>query len=108
MKKFKNTLQKGSVRYVVFKEENIWYAVGLEFNIVESGDDPKVVLFNLLEAIRGYVKSFAKIHARPHMLNQKTDEEYEKLWESLIAPEKKNFIKFPYEIFTYGTQITYA
>ncbi|RJQ30802.1 hypothetical protein C4572_03505 [Candidatus Parcubacteria bacterium] len=104
MEKFKNTMQKGSVRYVVFKEEDSWYAVGLEFNIVESGDDPQMVLFNLFEAIKGYVKSFTKAHARPHMLNQKTNEEYEKMWKNLTRGNDKP-IKSPYEIYTFGKQL---
>ena len=79
----KNTLQKGSVRYIVFKEEDTWYAVALEFNIVESGDDPREVLMLLFEAVEGYVRSARKYKARPAVLNQKADEEYEQLWKTL-------------------------
>ena len=33
MRKYKNIFaKKGSVRYIVFIENNIWYAAGLEFN----------------------------------------------------------------------------
>ena len=35
MAKNKNTLERGSVRYIIFNEDNTWYGVGLEFNIVE-------------------------------------------------------------------------
>ncbi|NOY35410.1 MAG: hypothetical protein GXP44_00560, partial [bacterium] len=45
--KHKNSLQKGNVRYIVFKDGATWYAVALEFNIVESGDDPREVLMLL-------------------------------------------------------------
>lgn len=86
--KFKNTLQKGSVRYIVFKERNKWYAVGLEFNIIEAGDDPREVLLSLFEAIQGYVKSALKVKARPHILNQRADEEYENLWNILRQRKK--------------------
>ena len=81
--KYKNTLQKGSVRFIVFREGNEWYAVGLEFNIVESGDDPREALLLLFEAIQGYVESAKKLKARPAILNQKTDVEYEKMWRAL-------------------------
>lgn len=81
--KCKNTLQKGSIRYIVFREAKTWYAVGLEFNIVEAGDDPREVLLSLLEAIQGYAKSAKKVKARPHILNQVADPEYEKLWKQL-------------------------
>ena len=79
--KCKNTLQKGSVRYIVFREGETWYGVGLEFNIVESGDTPREALILLFEALQGYVESAKKIKARPHTLNQKPDLEYEKMWQ---------------------------
>ena len=79
----KNTLQKGSVRYIVFRERNTWYAVGLEFNIVEAGETPREALLLLFETIQGYVESARKMNARPGILNQKTDREYESLWETL-------------------------
>ena len=34
----------------------------------------------LMEALRGYVKSAQLIKARPNILNQKSDTEYENLW----------------------------
>ena len=81
MKKAKNTLQKGSVRYIVFNEDAAWYAAGLEFNIVESGDTPQEALLLLFEALKGYLVSARKIKARPIILNQETDPEYEKMWK---------------------------
>lgn len=95
-----NTPQKGSVRYIVFKDDGIWYAVGLEFNIVESGDNPRAVLNNLFDAIEGYVASISKIKgSRMAPLNQKPDTEYEKLWS--LANSKKP-VKSPYIINSYG------
>ena len=82
MKKYKNTLQKGSVRYIVFKENNVWYAVGLEFNIVESGDTPQEAILLLSEALSGYVESAKKIKSRPNILNQTTDRVYETMWQN--------------------------
>ncbi len=94
-----NTLNKGKVRYVVFKDGATWYAVGLEFNIVESGDDPQVALINLFDALTGYVESCRKIKGtRLKPLNQDCDQEYEKLW-SIVTSEKK---KSPFKISTYG------
>jgi predicted RNase H-like HicB family nuclease len=76
----KNTLQKGSVRYIVFHEDATWYAVGLEFNIVESGDTPQEAILLLFEALTGYLESARKMKMRPTILNQKTDSEYEQMW----------------------------
>lgn len=97
---FKNTVQKGSVRYIVFKEDDMWYAVGLEFNIVEQADDPQIALFNLFEAMKGYVEAFkATGGARPHALNQKASPEYEDLWQKLNSNKE---IPSPYIIDTFG------
>jgi hypothetical protein len=97
-----NTVKKGSVRYIVFKEVDTWYAVGLEFNIVESGDDPQIAMFGLFEAIAGYVEAFKKIKgARPAVLNQKPDKEYEDMWNKLASGSP---IKSPYSIYTFGTR----
>ena len=103
MGKFKNTIQKGEIRYIVFREKGVWYGVGLECNIVEEGEDPREVLLRLFEATNGYLKSAKKIKARPHILNQKVDPEYEALWEKL--EERKSSVKnlgIPYDIYTYG------
>ena len=81
-----NTTKKGKVRCILFKEKDAWYGVALEFNIVESGDDPDIVYFNLQEAIQGYVESQQKIGgSRVAPLNQKPDSEYEHLWKNLAA-----------------------
>src|SRR3989344_8918449 len=95
-----NTPRKGKVRYVVFKDSDTWYAVGLEFNIVESGDDPRIALVNLLHAIHGYIESCRKIKgARVSPLNQKADEEYENLWQTTNS---KKSVKSPFEIYSSG------
>lgn len=95
-----NTPQKGSVRYIVFKDGDTWYAAGLEFNIVESGSDPQIALLNLFDALTGYVESCRKIKgSRVFPLNQKTDPEYERLWEIATASKK---IRSPYQINTFG------
>ena len=101
---YKNTLQKGSVRYIVFKEEDTWYAVALEFNIVEAGDDPREALLLLLEAIKGYVASAQKIKARPAMLNQAPDQEYEELWEKINEEKSLNTSRSLPPIYAFGRQ----
>lgn len=98
--KHKNTLQKGGIRYIVFKDADSWYAVGLEFNIVESGDTPQEALILLFEAVQGYVESARKIKARPSILNQKIDAEYSQMWNNLERGTGEP-AKLP--IFTFGT-----
>lgn len=95
-----NAPQKGNFRHIVFRDGKTWYAVALEFNIVESSDDPKLAFLNLLQAVSGYIQSCKKLKgARLSPLNQKTDPEYEALWKNITSPK---FIKSPYEIDMYG------
>lgn len=95
-----NTPQKGKFRHIVFKDGDTWYAVALEFNIVESSHDPKLAYFNLLQAVGGYIESLKKVKgARFSPLNQKADGEYEKLWNILNSPKQ---VKSPYKIDAFG------
>lgn len=80
--KFKNTPQKGSVRYLVFKDDDIFFGVALEFNIVVEAAHPTEALLLLHEAAMGYLESARKTKARPHVLNQKPDPEYERMWQA--------------------------
>jgi hypothetical protein len=100
----KNTLQKGSIRYIVFKDGGVWYAVALEFNIIESGDEPREALLSLFEAINGYIKTARKVKARTCILNQKTNKEYETLWRNLnSSKDEPSKVKMS-DIFTFGRQ----
>ena len=87
-----------SIRYIVFQEGGTWYAAALEFNIVESGDDPREVLLLLLEAIQGYINSAGKLKGGSVVLHQDIDPEYEALWER--AHEKRSSHLPP--IYTFG------
>lgn len=95
-----NTPQKGKFRHIVFRDGDTWYAVALEFNIVESSEDPKLALFNLFEAVKGYIESSKKMKgARLKHLNQTPDKEYEDLWKKLNSGK---IIRSPYEVDMYG------
>ena len=95
-----NTNKKGKFRHIVFRDGGTWYAVALEFNIVEASDDPKLAFLNLLQAVSGYVKSANKIKgSRLAPLNQKPDPEYESLWNKITSPKA---VKSPYEINMFG------
>ena len=96
--KYKNTLQKGNVRFIIFREGNTWYGVCLEFNIVETGDTSREAMLLLFEAVEGYLESARKIKTRTHILNQKSYREYEEMWSTL---EERKKIRAK-EIFTFG------
>ena len=97
-----NTYQKGSVRTIIFKDGDVWVGVALEFNIVETGDDPREVFLMLDEAIRGYIISAKKSKIRPSILNQVSDKEYEVLWKNLNSPKP---VKSPYQIYSFGERV---
>ena len=98
--KYKNTLKSGKVRYIIFKEDDTWYGVALEFNIVEEGKNPRQVMDSLFDAIQGYVETAQKLKLRPMPLNQKTDIEYEKLWAKLEKGKEKPVM--PENIYNFG------
>lgn len=102
-----NTPTKGNFRHIVFKDGDTWYAVALEFNIVESSEDPKLAFFNLLQAVDGYIASMKKIKGVMNYaaLNQKADPEYEELWAILHA---KKPIKSPYQVNMFGVSSVHA
>jgi hypothetical protein len=103
IKSMKNTLKKGLIRNIVFKEDDVWYAVGLEFNIVTEGDTPEIASFNLQEAISGYLESLKKSKVgglrTEGILNQTPDPEYEALWQKL---EGNKPIPSPYQVHSFG------
>ena len=99
----KNTLKKGVIRNIIFKEDDTWYAVGLEFNIVTEGDTPEMAIFSFNEAIVGYLESLrnSKIGGirTEAILNQKADPEYEALWKTL---EENKPVPSPYQVHSFG------
>lgn len=109
-----NTPDKGIYRWLVFKKGNKWVGAVLEFNIVEVGNDPDVVLHNVQEAAVGYVESARKMkrgfreHTLIPMLNQETDPAYERLWFAATKSKEKR-MAFPKEVFSVGSRnLAYA
>jgi len=98
--KYKNTIKSGKVRYIIFKEDDTWYGVALEFNLVEEGSNPQEVMKSLFEAIQGYVETAQKLKMRPMPLNQKPDKEYQKLWDKLEKTKEKSVM--PKNVYNFG------
>lgn len=78
----KNTLRKGQVRNVIFKDGNAFYGAALEFNIVEAADSPQEAMLLLDEAMKGYVEAARKHRLSIAVLNQPIDPEYIALWNA--------------------------
>jgi hypothetical protein len=104
----RNTPQKGRYRWIVFKKGVEWIGAVLEFNIVQVGDDPDLVYAELQEAAKGYIEAAQKNkgfreQAFAPMLNQKTDEEYELLWNKSQEASLEEKVALPKNVFNFGT-----
>lgn len=105
----RNTLNKGKFRYIIFKEAGEWYGVALEFNLVVQGDDKLEVMSELFNAVRGYLNTAKKFKLRDNVLNQRSDAEYELLWDKLNGlnenMRRKSLDKLtikPEQVFNFG------
>ena len=103
--KYQNTLKKGSVRFLIFRDGQSYFGVALEFNVIVEASSPEEAYIFLNEATNGYLEAARKIKIRPSVLNQKTDPEYEKMWDEYqnrkLKEKYENIInKFP--IFSAG------
>ncbi len=89
-----NTVKKGHYRWIIYRDGQDWLGVALEFNIIVSGSDPQVVQAELHEAALGYIESAKNLKGFRDaqvnkILNQKPEEEYEKLWSSATSQNIK-------------------
>lgn len=80
-----NTVKRGTYRWMIYKEGDTWLGIALEFNIVVTGEDPRLVELELQEAVIGYLESAKRLKGFRteqvnKLLNQKTDKEYEVRW----------------------------
>lgn len=111
MRVFKNTPTKGSVRIIIFRDrsegEDAWYGVALDFNIVVSAESREKAYLLLIEAIDGYIHTINSIKGLSDFspLNQKPEEEYLKLWESLTEGKPT---PSPYQVEFFGLRNLYA
>ena len=87
-----NTPTSGTYRWMVYKDGDSWVGVAFEFNIVVTGDDPRVVEVELNEAVTGYLESAKKLEKGfrakgvNSLLNQEADDEYEAIWRRAARP----------------------
>jgi hypothetical protein len=92
-----NTFAKGRVRVLVYKErdQDIWYATVLEFNLTVDGHDKSEVIIEIQQAIKDYAASARELNDE-RLLNQDPDPELLLLWNSATSPQGSELIKSPY------------
>ena len=65
-----------------YKDGVQFFGVALEFNIMVEAAHPAEAFLLLTEAVQGYIEAARKVKLRPRVLNQKSDPEYEKMWQA--------------------------
>lgn len=104
----KNTLQKGKVRWVIYRENKQWYGYCLEFGVSVFGDTPGDVHRELSSACKGFVDSLRNANKKGEMsksdveslLNQKAPALYEQLWARVES--KRRSVKSPIQVHERG------
>lgn len=90
-----NTKNHGKIRIIIYREDSLYYASALELNITSSGEDKNLAMYNLDEAIKGYI-DFAKLENMDYeVLNQSTDPDLEKMW---TAFQNNSIVKSPIHV----------
>lgn len=84
-KKSRNTLNKGQVRFILFKEDATWYGVALELNIVVNAESKFEASLELDSAVTSYINTARFSKVRHSVLNQEPSKEYSQLWKDLEA-----------------------
>lgn len=84
-----NSVKKGTVRFIIFKERETWFGVALEFGIVIDADSSEDAYTQLQDATHSYLESFRdgsirESEAEP-LLNKTAEPEYEELWNRYHA-----------------------
>ena len=69
------------MRFLIFRDGESYFGVALEFNVIVEAASPEEAFLFLNEASFGYLEAARKVKLRPRVLNQKTDPEYEKMWQ---------------------------
>ena len=94
-----NTKDDGKIRILTYKEGNLYYSSAFELNITSSGEDKYLAMYNLDEAIKGYI-DFAKIeNMNNEVLNQNTDPDLEKMWADF---QNNSIVKSPIHVVSTG------
>lgn len=108
----KNTPDRGIVRYIIFREDDTWYGVALEFNLVVDAESKFDAYKKLDDAVKSYVNAVRISKLRNNVLNQDTSSEYSKLWKDLEngkTPQLKRYSEeedkkeeIPIDVAAYG------
>ncbi len=82
----KNTKEKGTIEFLVYKEGKTFVGVCLTFDIVEEGTDALSVLKSIKEAAQVHLNAVVKNNMSDDLLNRYAPAEY---WKKYFETTKK-------------------
>jgi len=103
----KNTKEKGTIEFLVYKEGKTFVGVCLTFDIVEEGSNLEKLMESIQEAAQGHLKVVRAKNMPDDLLNRYAPKEYWDIYYKVIEEIKsKKPIKSPYSflIFPYASR----
>ncbi len=103
----KNTKEKGTIEFLVYKEGKTFVGVCLTFDIVEEGNNPEKLMESIQEAAQGHLEVVRGENMPDDLLNRYAPKEYWDIYYKVIRDiQSKKAIKSPYSffIFPYATR----
>lgn len=107
IKRSKNTKEKGTIEFLVYKEGKTFVGVCLTFDIVEEGSNGEKLMESIQEAARGHLKVVRAKNMSDDLLNRYAPKKYWNIYYKAIEEIKsKKAIKSPYSflIFPYAAR----
>lgn len=115
-----NTKKRGVLIYIIYKEDEDYVAVCLNFNLVEYGKDPERLKKSIEEAALSYLKSVRKKNLPDEYLNLTPDDKHTKILKEIefheevkrrtqkkVSHQKEfaffNFTRMPYQDHNFAT-----
>ena len=90
----KNTKEKGTMEFLVYKDGKTYVGVCLTLDIIEEGNDPATLMESIVEAAEGYLKVVRKLNMNDDLLNRHAPKEY---WDkAVIATSGRKRVRSPY------------
>ena len=98
----KNTKEKGTIEFLVYKEGKTFVGVCLTFDIVEEGNDPEKLMESIQKAAQGHLEAVQKKNMPDDLLNRYAPKEYWDIYYKVIGNiQNKKSIKSPYSFFIF-------
>src|SRR3989338_6791081 len=96
----KNTKDRGTMEFLVYKEGKTFVGVCLTFDIVEEGDNAEKLMESIQEAALGHLEAVRGLNFPDALLNRYAPKEYWDIYYKAIGDiQSKKAIKSPFSFF---------